>query len=673
MKLIKITIILLTIAFVSCNKKTQTTNSRNDSVEKYLKLASNDTLPFDVRKKNNQKAFKFIDLERNDTMVRWYLCETGLNFSVLKDSANYYKVSKIHFKKAVKSNDILNLARFYRYRGSYHKNFTKLFDSSFYYSIKAKKLYVSLRKNNELAFVYLNIGTIKYGLCDYDGAEYAIIRAYDYFRKENNYTNIYYCFNELGNINNSLGKFRKSIKYHKQAIEILKHHKISEVEKYSNINTSLNNLGNSYKELKDYNKAIFFFNIALNNKDELRKDELVHAYLLNNIGYCMMQRGDYKNLNTIFQNAYLIFNKFRVTNEASLARMYLSEYFAKIKDTNNAVFFAEEAMRLAKESKAGYYYLCTLTNAGSINKAEAPRYIKEYHRLNDSLMFEERKARNQFFKIQLETDEITQEKEKAIKQKWVQTSIIATVLIIVILLFIIFKQRSQKKEFVLIQNQQKASEEIYQLMLNQQSKEEEAKQKEKKRIALELHDNVMNKLASTRFNLFTLTQKKDDQTLASAIGHIDKIKDIEDEIRNITHELSKETFFKSNSFTSLLTQLIEQQNQLYDTNFSLELDPKIHWDAISSEVKMNYYRIIQEAIHNTNKYAKASKANINLLLEENKLRLSISDNGKGFDTKANKQGIGIQNMHQRIAAINGEITINASPGNGTVINCSVEV
>jgi len=63
----------------------------------------------------------------------------------------------------------------------------------------------------------------------------------------------------------------------------------------------------------------------------------------------------------------------------------------------------------------------------------------------------------------------------------------------------------------LLQAQQKANEETYQMFLNQQALQDEAKTVEKKRIALELHDNILNKLASIRFNLYPITQKSNPE------------------------------------------------------------------------------------------------------------------------------------------------------------------
>jgi signal transduction histidine kinase len=674
MKILKCLIVLLIIACLSCTKKTTIADSRNDTIEKYLKLASIDTLPTELRKKHNHKAFSFIDLEKNDSVVRWYLCEVALNSINIKDSKQYLEISKIHFKKAEEAFDTLNLARFYRYKVSYFKNLKNQNDSAFFYASKAEKLFLKTEDFTGLTRIYLNKGQMQLDYNDYLGAELSFMKADKLVNANDLIYQKYEVYNGLGNIYVSTGKQSLAILSHKKSYDIAR----KLLKKYNKLGdhyqgTSLNNIGNCYRESNDYELALNYFEKAFEDKQSLRKDKILKAFLLNNIGYCKLQTNQLSGVSSFFLNAAIIFDSLKIKNEAAISRIYLAEYYAKMKDTTTAIEYTDKALQLAKESKSSYYYLYTLSNAGTINKRKAPQYIAEYHRLNDSLLFEERKARNQYFKIQLETDEIAQQKDKAIKQKWVQTSIIASVLLIVILLFIIYKQRSQKKEFILIQNQQKASEEIYQLMLNQQSKEEEAKQKEKKRIAIELHDNVMNKLASTRFNLFSLTKKTDSQSLQQAVQHIDSIKEVEDEIRNITHELSKETFSKNNSFTTLLTQLINEQNQIHTTLYQLELDDIINWDIISSEIKMNYYRIIQEAIHNCNKYAAAKHSTISLFYEVNQLRLTISDNGKGFQANTTNPGIGLQNMKQRMESIHGKISINSEPGKGTAINCSVEI
>ena len=353
--------------------------------------------------------------------------------------------------------------------------------------------------------------------------------------------------------------------------------------------------------------------------------------------------------------------------------MYLSDYYLQKNDTTSAIKFSEKALQLTSQTKTSYYYLTTLSHAGYVNKAKAPYYIKKYHEVNDSLVFEERKARNQLYKIQFETDEITLQKDNAIKQKWTLASTVTMVLCIVILLFIVFLQKAKQIKLILVREQQMANEAIYQLMLNQQAKEEAIKNNEKTRIAMELHDNVMNKLASTRFNLFMLSKKTDAKTIENALIHIEKIKDIETEIRDITHDLTKETLNETSTYYSLLLNQIEEQNKVHETNFVLDCAPDLNWDTISSSIKMNLLRIIQEAIQNIIKHSQATEADITIIQDQNNLCMSIHDNGKGYNINQIKKGIGLKNINHRVQLLSGEITIRSDKTNGTSLNLKIPI
>jgi signal transduction histidine kinase len=208
-------------------------------------------------------------------------------------------------------------------------------------------------------------------------------------------------------------------------------------------------------------------------------------------------------------------------------------------------------------------------------------------------------------------------------------------------------------------------------MLAQKAIEEETRQAEKKRIALELHDGIMNKLASTRLNLFILSQKNDPETIASCLVHISQIHNIEQEIRNIAHDLNKDVFEETNSFITLIKDFITDQNTTAKAHYALELAHDIDWSSISSEIKMNMFRIIQEASHNANKYSNANNLTIAIVQDFNNICMSIADNGVGLDPKTSKGGIGIQNMRQRIHLLKGKFTINSKEKNSTYINISI--
>lgn len=669
--------LLLTFLFLCCNKKGVNAEEKanNDSINKYLKLAGDDALPMAARDRHNQKAFSFIDLRKNDTLVRWYLCETARYCNVTKNTLQYKKISRIHYNKSFEAKDTLNLARFYRHRAAHHKLITKLYDSTFYYYSKAEKLYKKTSNYSEFASLCFFKGSFQLDMDDYLGAQLSNKLAFSIIKNVKPCRLTYQILTDMANIEHNLQNYDTAIIVHKKALELASDLRLSTKKyKYNFINTSLNNIGNSYKEQKKFKKAISHFEQAIANKFDFQSDPLIFAYLYANLGYCKMQLKQYDEVPSLLKMSIRIFDSLKIKkNECAISHVYLSDYYGRQKDSAKSILHSQKALKLAKQAKAPYYYLIALAHAGSVNKDKAPQYIKDYHRINDSLQFEQRKARSQFYKIQLETNEIVKEKEKAIQQKWVIASIISGVLLIVILLFIIYRQRARQKELRLRQIQQKSNEEIYQLMLTEHAKVEEARQVEKNRIALELHDGVMNKLASTRMNLFVLSKKNDSQTIANCLAYIEDIHDIENEIRNLSHNLSKEVTDTNKSFNLLMQQLVKSQNIHSDTEYKLKIEKAIDWETISNEIKMHIYRIVQESLNNINKYAMATHAGIDFSIRGNHLAITISDNGIGFDPEKTKDGIGLKNIQQRIALLSGQLRITSEPNKGTTLHLSLPV
>ena len=95
----------------------------------------------------------------------------------------------------------------------------------------------------------------------------------------------------------------------------------------------------------------------------------------------------------------------------------------------------------------------------------------------------------------------------------------------------------------------------------------------------------------------------------------------------------------------------------------------LHEASLNEEQKVTIYRIVQEQLNNVLKHAQASSVNIQLNTAGDHVNLLIEDNGKGFDTNAQRKGIGITNIISRAELFNGKVKIDSSPGNG----CRLEV
>lgn len=246
---------------------------------------------------------------------------------------------------------------------------------------------------------------------------------------------------------------------------------------------------------------------------------------------------------------------------------------------------------------------------------------------------------------------------------------------LILLLIIIIVLRSLKyknKELEFLKKQQKANEEIYQLLTEQNEKINVAKENEKAKIAKELHDGIMNKIYGVRMNLGFFNSKVDEKIIEKRKEYIFELQNIENEIRTISHDLSRSSFLEDNDFDVLLLNLIENQKDISFTQFKYLNDGMFEWSSIRNIYKINLYRIIQEAILNVNKYANAKNCEISVQkFNDTSLIISIVDDGQGFDIKSKKNGIGLTNIKERTNSLKGEFYIESKIGVGTKIKVTL--
>ena len=190
-----------------------------------------------------------------------------------------------------------------------------------------------------------------------------------------------------------------------------------------------------------------------------------------------------------------------------------------------------------------------------------------------------------------------------------------------------------------------------------------AQEDERYEIGTELHDNICQILATSQLSLELLAEKAPESSLKWLNKSKEYINLALDEIRKISHRLAP-AFFDEATLEDALSKLLINFNQsdLYKVNFNF--DTSIDELHLKTELKLNLYRIVQEQLNNIFKYAKASVINIEVVIVKNKLFLSISDNGVGFDTVKTDKGIGLSNMKRRAELFSGSFEIFSFPGKG---------
>src|SRR3970040_2206514 len=150
-------------------------------------------------------------------------------------------------------------------------------------------------------------------------------------------------------------------------------------------------------------------------------------------------------------------------------------------------------------------------------------------------------------------------------------------------------------------------------------------------------------MCGVRMNLDSLNKIHDESSSHQRNSYLTELKNIEQDIREISHDLNREKSELINNFVAIVNNLFEEQKKTFKPKLVTIIDPTIKWELLSNAIKINLYRIIQESLQNINKYANASAIKVELKKKEDDLFLAISDDGVGFNVHKAKKGIGLQN------------------------------
>jgi len=426
-------------------------------------------------------------------------------------------------------------------------------------------------------------------------------------------------------------------------------------------------LGLLYQNAGNHRKAVEIFKAALKSENLERDRPSVYATLLDNESYSKMRIGDTKKLKEKFLKALRIRDSIGDAPAIIINKIHLSEFLLRSGEIKLSRKFATEAEQLAKDKNQTREMLGVLRQLSKVYPEKALEYSERYYKIDDSLEIAERKIQNKFARIEFETEELIIEKGKLEEQRQSLIYITLGIITLGIFIFVIRFQAAKNRELRLIQEQQQANEEVYQLMLNQQDRIEEVRQAEKKRIAQELHDGVLGRLFGTRMNLGVLNNKSDEQAIADRVSYIDELKSVEQEIREISHDLSAEKAAIFNNFVLMVNNFISMQRTVCQAAIDITIDDDIDWNAVNSTAKINLYRILQEAFQNVNKHANAKNVWVRFFRSGNDLRLEVRDDGVGFNYAKKKKGIGLINMLNRITNSRGSMEIETAPGAGTLL------
>ncbi len=198
----------------------------------------------------------------------------------------------------------------------------------------------------------------------------------------------------------------------------------------------------------------------------------------------------------------------------------------------------------------------------------------------------------------------------------------------------------------------------------------EGEEKERIRLAQELHDGINGDLSSIKYQLLSIS---DDDLSKTVKTTFDKTVDLIDftcqQVRNISHNLSPMTIRDFGLITSI-------------KNYCSKLESvhpiKIHFQHFGSEIQLQknietiIYRIVQELVNNIIKHANATEAIVQINTYEEHIFITVEDNGKGFQKTSENSGIGLKNIASRIAFLNANLEEEHNE-NGTTFTIHIDL
>ena len=194
-------------------------------------------------------------------------------------------------------------------------------------------------------------------------------------------------------------------------------------------------------------------------------------------------------------------------------------------------------------------------------------------------------------------------------------------------------------------------------------------EEERKSIAVEIHDELNASLIAVRLGSQTIQQ------LAAKAPPGPEVEQIRDNAQAITR-LALDLYANGRRLVRRLRPEVldmlglhgaveEMVNHYRSSGVHFEFHSDGDFSRISNELAISAYRIVQEALSNIMKHARAGFARVSLRLAGDALQIEVADDGEGFDPALASEGIGIIGMRERVFAVGGSIRVRSRPGRGT--------
>ncbi len=442
-----------------------------------------------------------------------------------------------------------------------------------------------------------------------------------------------------------------------------------------------NNKATAYLSLEDLKKAEYHFDNAIDYYDGTNRLESSLLARLNKAQvYYLGQDYAADLVDTLLEESAQILTKIESARQAPFYhKTKCGDYFRR-GEFIAAIDECLTALRLSKafgeinETASIYDHLSEVYGAHGDFK-NALLYSDTLYQIRDSLVYQENNRQIAELETKYESAikdaEIVDQQRVIMSQRTTTYSLIGGVIVagllaLMIFLWATYKDRLKSRELEIKTEKLKSFEQTQKIVALDYMMQ--GQQEERKRVAMDLHDGLGAILSSARLQvqrIQTEIEKLDNMNLIAKADEL--LSSASSEVRRIAHNMMPDALINL-GLKEAIEDLTDQINQT--SSLKVETHMYVSGSIYTEQQELFIYRIIQELLNNVIKHAKASTVNIELTESHDACHLTVTDDGVGFDDRDAKgsEGIGLRSVRSRVNYLDGELTIESKPGQGSTFD-----
>ncbi len=527
------------------------------------------------------------------------------------------------------------------------------------------------RDEGGIASLHFNIGGAYYKKSALERAMTHYLEALQYYEKAGNENVVANLHSNIAVAYTALRNYPKALTYLQGAQAYFEQH-----GQDGPLANTLLAMGNVHYALLDTAEAIRTYTKTL-DVAKRASNALAESSAYNNLGSIYTDLGQHRLAIAHIQRSLDIRNHAQLESDAASSNVTLAINHTKLGNYQQARALLMSSLHHYRQAgvneKLSVIYFQLIAVHAALRNADSV-----FHYMNRYTASQSAELNSKVIEVsnELETKYQTEKKEQQIeilnqetaiqqlrlKQRGLLLAIALGVLLAGgLVAYLVFKQRKLRADARLQQELSKQGEQATRDILD-------AEERERRRIAGDLHDGVGQTLSAALLNLDYLQKSVagSDGAVSELVDNaVAMVRDSYQEMRSISHQMMPNALLKAGLGSSIKEFLAAIDGQRIKVHLSVSgLEQRL-----DQQLETVLYRAVQEAVNNVIKHAQASRLTIQLMKDEEGISATIEDNGRGFDPAASGhvEGIGLKNMRSRIALLQGSVDVDAVPGKGTVI------